>query len=109
MKRRLLLLLIAVPCAADLSTVALAKADTSPRRGFPDPSGFVEVLKLEGHTSQVWGVAFHPSGKIVVSGGYDKTIRIWDVRKGEEIRNIQTHASQIYSVDVSPDRKQIVS
>ncbi len=66
-------------------------------------------LILTGHTAQVYSVAFSPDGKRIVSGGSDKTIKLWDAQTGSEIRTLQGHAAQVYSVAFSPDGKQIVS
>ena len=37
-----------------------------------------ELCKLEGHTESVYGVAFSPDGKRIVTGSGDKTARVWD-------------------------------
>ena len=37
---------------------------------------------LQGHTAFVFCVNFSPSSTMLVSGGYDETIRIWDVAGG---------------------------
>jgi serine/threonine protein kinase len=39
---------------------------------------------LTGHTASVTDVAFLPGGQAVVSGGADKTLRLWDVATGQE-------------------------
>ena len=46
--------------------------------------------------------------KIVVSGGHDNTIKIWDLKKGKCIKTIDTK-TVIYDVKCSPDGKYIVS
>jgi WD40 repeat protein len=41
---------------------------------------------LRGHSGYVFSVAYSPDGKHIVSGAYDKTVKIWDAQSGEEVR-----------------------
>jgi WD40 repeat protein len=43
-----------------------------------------EKAKLEGHSNRISSVDFCPDGLSIVSGSYDKTVRVWDVATGEE-------------------------
>ena len=49
------------------------------------PESFVQT----GHTSYVSTIAFSPDGKFIISGGGDKTARLWNVATGIEIRTFK--------------------
>ena len=51
-----------------------------------------------------------PDGKRIVSGSYDKTLRIWDANSGEQSGEPLTgHSGPVWSVAFSPDSSHIVS
>ncbi|KIM27448.1 hypothetical protein M408DRAFT_71064 [Serendipita vermifera MAFF 305830] len=67
-------------------------------------------LALAGHTSSVEAVAFSPDGKLIVSGSYDRTIRIWDAETGAVAAGpLDGHRDWVSSVAFSPDGKRITS
>jgi WD40 repeat protein len=37
------------------------------------------VARLEGHEGKVKCLAYAPDGSLLASGGYDRTLRLWDV------------------------------
>ena len=39
------------------------------------------VQKLEGHTDVVTCAAFRPGGRQAITSSYDKTLRLWTVRR----------------------------
>ncbi|PWI64590.1 hypothetical protein PCL_09520 [Purpureocillium lilacinum] len=67
------------------------------------------ITTLEGHGSSVSSVAFSPDGKLVASGSYDKTIKIWDAETGEVQRALAGHGEWVRSVALSPDGKLVAS
>ncbi|NCQ97801.1 MAG: hypothetical protein GPJ11_00005, partial [Microcystis aeruginosa L211-101] len=68
-----------------------------------------ERNRLEGHDSLVNSVNFSPDGKTLVSGSWDKTIKLWNVETGQEIRTLKGHDNYVTSVNFSPDGKTLVS
>jgi WD40 repeat protein/energy-coupling factor transporter ATP-binding protein EcfA2 len=62
------------------------------------------------HESWVNSVNYSPDGKYIVSGSYDKTIRIWDAKTGILVgKPFQGHQDGVTSVVYSPDGKRIAS
>jgi WD40 repeat protein len=67
------------------------------------------VLQLRGHASSVYSVAFSPDGLHLASGGFDRTIRLWDRATGNEIRVFYGHESFVTSLAFSPEGRRLIS
>ena len=67
------------------------------------------VCTLTGHSNSVNSVAISPDGQILVSGSDDKTIKIWQLSTGEELRILTGHSESVNSVAISPDGQILVS
>ncbi len=64
---------------------------------------------LTGHSNWVWSVAFSPDGKTLASGSRDKTIKLWELGTGKQIRTLWGHSNWVWSVAFSPDGKTLFS
>ena len=47
-----------------------------------DVDGGRELRRLEGHVGDPHGVALTPDGSLALTGGEDRTVRLWDVKSG---------------------------
>jgi WD40 repeat protein len=65
---------------------------------------------VEGFTPRyVTAMAFSPDGKLLISAGTDRTVRIWDVTEGKEQYCFKEHKSAANAVAFSPDGKLAAS
>ncbi|MCD4656879.1 MAG: WD40 repeat domain-containing protein [Planctomycetes bacterium] len=92
-------------CEAYLSNYPSGKhADEIKKRFLSLP-----IRTLEGHNGSVWSVSFSPDGKIIASGSYDDTIKLWDVSSGKCVSTLEGHSGDVFSVNFSADGKFIAS
>ncbi|CAD8095404.1 unnamed protein product [Paramecium primaurelia] len=70
-----------------------------------------DQAKLIGHSKAVRCICFSSEGNILVSGGDDKSVRIWDYMQGTQIgENLNGHLDSVNSVEFSkPDGMIILS
>ncbi|CAD8117774.1 unnamed protein product [Paramecium primaurelia] len=61
------------------------------------------MSKQDGHTHCVWSVCFSPDGNTLASSSRDNSIRLWDVKTGQQQAIIESHSNQVWSVCFSPD------
>jgi WD40 repeat protein len=70
---------------------------------------FRELKKMTGHEKKVRYVAVSKDGKKALSCGEDKTVRLWDLTTGKEIKQLKGHTGFTWQVGFSKDEKQAVS
>nr|WP_228036213.1 WD40 repeat domain-containing protein [Microcystis sp. LEGE 00066] len=65
-------------------------------------------ITLKGHSDWFGGILsvdFGSNNKFLVSGSKDKTIKIWDIKRGTEVKTLSEHSDHINSVTVSPNNQ----
>jgi hypothetical protein len=64
---------------------------------------------LMSHRDAVSALAFFPDSVRAVSGSYDRTIKVWDVKEGRLLKTLKGHEGPVFCVAVSPDGHYIAS
>ena len=71
---------------------------TAARGEDPPPASAGRVL-----TTRPGPVAFSPNGKMVLTGGADGDVTVWDARSGERVQTVTHPAEVMRAVAWSPD------
>jgi WD40 repeat protein/serine/threonine protein kinase len=64
---------------------------------------------FEGHQGTVTSVAYIAGRNNAISGGADKTVRIWDLATGAQVRRLKGHHDRINALVLTPDGRFAVS
>ncbi|CAO3622495.1 unnamed protein product [Cunninghamella blakesleeana] len=60
------------------------------------------IADLKGHSRDVYSVKYHPNESHVVTGGYDKTVRMFDVNTGTIVKTFPGHQSAVTKTIFNP-------
>ena len=74
------------------------------------PSQSFQCLQtFNDHAGGVRTIAISPDGQTLVSGSWDKTIKIWNLTTSQLMRTLEEHKSPLTCVTLSPDGLSLVS
>ena len=68
-----------------------------------------QTAAFSGHTEDVESLAFSSDGILLVSGSWDKTVKLWDVQTGGVVKTLYGHTHPVRSVSISADDTMIAS
>eukprot|EP01029_Cantina_marsupialis_P022321 TRINITY_DN544154_c0_g1_i1.p1 TRINITY_DN544154_c0_g1~~TRINITY_DN544154_c0_g1_i1.p1 ORF type:complete len:327 (+),score=62.48 TRINITY_DN544154_c0_g1_i1:203-1183(+) len=70
----------------------------------------VLIHKMQGHCHKVFTARFHScTSNLIITGGLDETVRLWDLRSGKCIKAMMPHSEPINSVDFSTDGQMFLT
>lgn len=64
---------------------------------------------ISAHSDWVRCLSFTPDGTKLVSGSFDKTIKVWQLNQGQAIYTLTDHVKGVFALAVSPDGKLLAS
>lgn len=99
----------AIALSADGITLAHGNAMDGIVRIRDMSSAAAVTRTLKGHNGAVNGLTFSSDGKRLVTGGADKTVRVWDIANGKEIQKHAKHTKPIMGVAYTPDGTRVLS
>ena len=77
-----------------------------------DPQTLGLIRTLDGHSSHIQGLAFSPDGLCLASGSDDKSLRIWDVKTGEQLHRCEPQdrtSGYVFEIQFSPDGQKLLA
>jgi len=82
------------------------KKAAAKRRGLND---LWNVGTLKGHDAAVQSMSITAPGDYLLSGSWDKTLRLWNLANGLEVRRFDGHEAAVNAVALSPDGDHAIS
>ena len=69
----------------------------------------VECDKVSAHKSIVYDLVISPDGRLLASGSWDNTIKLWSLPDGALLKTIEGHEAGVLSIDISSDGRLLAS
>lgn len=86
----------------------LATSDASGLLTIRDTNSWRPVQQLR-HPGGATSIAFNPSNGHLFSGGYDGTVREWDLRRNPQVRTFRGLIGTVWTIDISPDGSRLAA
>jgi WD40 repeat protein len=80
-----------------------------PKSASLTPPGSSQLLTIDAHSRAVTALAVLPGGEHVLSSARDKTIRLWELATGDEVRSFTGHEDWVTCLTIAPDGRTAIS
>eukprot|EP00039_Didymoeca_costata_P026871 m.16878 g.16878 ORF g.16878 m.16878 type:complete len:309 (+) comp5830_c0_seq2:212-1138(+) len=67
------------------------------------------VSSFEGHIGNVSSIKFSDDSATMYSGGYDETVKIWDIRASNDYQRDFNHQCPVTCVELNPRKQELIS
>ena len=67
------------------------------------------LATLNGHTNWIYALSFSPDGTLLASGGWEHTVRLWDITTFRSVGDLNNHSTEIYCLKFSSDGRLLAS
>ena len=68
---------------------------------------FLSAAICDGHKDSIYSLSVTPDGSLLVSGGTENFIRMWDPRACTKSGKLKGHTSNVKALVLSPDGTQV--
>ena len=97
-----------------VSGLALLSAAVFVSAGAQPPQGRAAIIKTSGkqlkaHGGELRDIAVSPNGRVLASGGDDKTVRLWSLPSGDALHTLTGHEERVTSLAFTPDSRLLAS
>lgn len=74
-----------------------------------DIQGSAEIKRFTEHQGQVSTVAYHPDGRHILSGSFDKTLILWNTSDASVVRSYEGHEGSVVALAFNADGSRFIS
>jgi WD40 repeat protein/serine/threonine protein kinase len=96
-----------IAASPDVPMIAAGMRDGTVR--LYDARDLMETARLTGHTDRVRDVIFTPDSRHVISGSYDRSMRVWNVAKGKQVAMVEHDKHIFNALAVAPGGQFVFS
>src|SRR5262249_8552872 len=68
-----------------------------------------ERVTLQGHKAAVQAAAFSPDGRFLVTGGADRSVRVWELPTGKKMYELEGLLTGVGHLTLAPDGRHLAA